>query len=260
MKFIYNAPRNNNSDDTEGHIIKALKELGHEVKDRGDGDVYLFHKHFYPPFGFNGKIVCWYFDKIWGDRVNWFKEIYPKVDYFFLTDWTWGKDYEKCRLLRQGIGDFEPGIYEDRKIDVAFVGNPYGERKELTDFLKTSYGNKFKIYERQFNRNLNNLCASIPVFVAPKFPSDYNYWSNRVYLLVGSGAFLIHPRLKGLEEEWGDNLVYYDNFGDLRKKIDYYLNSPQEREEMRKKMYNYCVNNFTYKHRVEKLCETLLKK
>jgi hypothetical protein len=195
---------------------------------------------------------------VWHDRIAWFKNIYPQVDYFILTDWTWGKNYPKCRELRQGIGDPEKGVFEQRNIDVAFVGNPYGERQNLVKFLEDNHGKRFKIYERQFNRNLNNLCASIPIFVAPLFPSDDEYWSNRVYLITGSGGFLIHPRLKGLEKEWGDNLVYYDNLEDLKEKIKYYLQHPEERRTMKQKEYNYCVKNFTYKHRVEKLCQNLL--
>jgi hypothetical protein len=257
MRIVYNAQGNKNSDDTEGHIRRALKELGHEVVSGGNGDIYLFHKEFNPPPSFRGKKVCWYFDKIWKDRVNWFNDIYPRVDLMFITDWTWGKEYPKCRLLRQGIGDYEKGIYEDRGIDVAFVGNPYGQREELVEKLKKWYGERFKVYERQYNRSLNNLCASVPIFVAPEFPSDDDYWSNRVYLLTGSGGFVIHPRLKGLEREWGDNLVYYDNLDDLKEKVDYYLLHPKERKKMNIKEYNYCVKNFTYKKRVEDLIKCI---
>jgi len=255
MRIIYNQPHSGESDDTEGHIERALKELGHEVVRDGEGDIYLFHKHFNPPKEFTGKIVCWYFDKIWNQRIAWFHKIYPKVDYFFMTDGTWARNYKKCIVLRQGIGDPTPGEYEDRNIDVAFVGLPYGERQELTDFLEKTYKKRFKIYSHQFNRNLNNICTSIPIFVAPKFPSDNSYWSNRVYLLVGSGAFLVHPYLQELYEEWGDNLVYYKTLDELKEKVDYYLANPKERERQRKKSYKYCVKNFTYKKRVEKLIE-----
>jgi len=263
MIVVYNAKSKTDSDDTEGHIRRALKELGHTVALGGDGDIYLFHKDFNPPPSFKGKKVCWYFDKIWAERVGWFYETYPKVDYMFMTDGTWIKknieQYPNLRVLRQGIGDYEKGINEPRDIDVAFVGTSYGERQELVDFLKSDHGLRFKVYERQFNRNLNNLCASVPIFVAPKYPSDDNYWSNRVYLLTGSGGFLIHPRLKELEEEWGDNLVYYDSINDLREKIKFYLENPEERRLMAEKEYNYCVKNFTYKLRIETLLKCLEK-
>lgn len=259
MKIVYNATNKRDSDATEGHIRKALRELGHEVVRGGDGDVYLFHKDFNPPAEFTGKKVCWYFDKIWNDRVNWFSRVYPKIDLMFMTDWTWGKNYPRCRCLRQGIGDYKKGLFEKRSAEIAFIGSPYGEREEFCNNLSGRYGDRFKIYQQQFNRNLNNLCTSIPIIVAPKFPSDDDYWSNRVYLITGSNGFLIHPRLRGLEEEWGDNLVYYDSMKDLYRKIDYYLKYKEERETLRERAYNVCINNYTYKHRVKELISCIEK-
>lgn len=253
MRIVYNQPSAPESDDTEGHITRALIELGHEVVHDGDGDLYLFHKNFNPPPNFTGKKVCWYFDKIWNSRIDWFHQTYPQVDHFFLTDGTWGQNYPKCTVLRQGIGDPVPGVKTDRGVEVAFVGEPYRQRAGWAWNLEQRYGKKFAIYRQVFNRELNNLCASIPIFVAPKYPSDDLYWSNRVYLLVGSGAFLIHPRLKGLVEEWGDLLEYYDTDQELYEKIDYYLAHPEEREAKRKKAYEYCAKHFTYKERVKQL-------
>lgn len=257
MKFVYQIPQNKNSDTTELHIKKALEELGHEVVPDGDGDIYLFHKEYHKPANFKGKVVCWYFDKIWKHRLEWYEVVKPMVDYFYMTDGDWVFDHPGIEVLRQGIGDITPGVYEERPVDIAFTGNIYGGREDFFVGLAERYGKRFKIYERQFNRNLNNICASIPIFVAPKFPSTDRYWSNRVYLITGSGGFLIHPKLYYLKKEWGDNLVYYDDMPDLYKKIDYYLANPEEREKMRQKEHNYCVKNFTYKHRVKELCQSL---
>lgn len=262
MRIIYDQPSSGISDDTEGHIERALKELGHKVAKHGNGDIYLFHKKYTPPPSFKGKKVCWYFDKIdFGNagRERYIKEMLQYADLVFITDETWAiaNPHPKLRILRQGIGDPTPGEYEDRNIDVAFVGGHYGERRNWALALEQRYGERFKIYRNQFNRDLNNLCASIPIFVAPLYPSDDYYWSNRVYLLVGSGAFLIHPFLKGLEEEWGDKLVYYKTEEEMYEKIDYYLIHPEEREANRKEAYEYCINNFTYKKRCEKLLQQI---
>jgi len=257
MKIVYNAQQRGDSDRTEEHLRKAIKELGHELSDHGDGDIYLFHKDLNPPLKFTGKKVCWYFDKIWGQRVDWFNFIQPRADYIFMTDGTWAKDYPKVKILRQGIGEPVLGKFEERNVDVAFIGNPYRERRDWALKLKARYKAGFKIYQNQFNEDLSNLCASVPVIVAPLFPSDDNYWSNRVYLITGSGGFLIHPRLKGLEEEYGDVLVYYDNEEDMYEKIDYYLAHPEERKAKQKEMYEFTKKHFTYKKRLKVLLDTV---
>lgn len=260
MRIIYNQKSHGNSDDTEGHIARALKELGHEVVDGGQGDLYLFHKDFNPPPYFQGKIACWYFDKV--DyapsrhvRIPFIKDVLREADFLFMTDQTWAmaNPNPKIHILRQGIGDPTPGTFEERNIDVAFVGSPYDGREPWCQAMTEKYGDRFKIYSRKFNNDLNDLCASVPIFTCPEYPSDDFYWSNRVYLLVGSGAFLIHPYLVGLYEEWGDNLIYYKNMEELHELIAYYLAHPEERERRRKQMYDFCVKNFTYKKRIEEL-------
>lgn len=258
MRIVYDQPSSPESDDTEGHIERALIELGHEVVKDGDGDIYLFHKQFTPPKSFTGKKVCWYFDKVdfgHANREKYIRKVLEEADFLFLTDGTWAANNPnpKMHILRQGIGDPAPGTKEDKEVKIAFAGSPYGPRLKWAADLEVRYGKQFRVYRNQHNRQLNDLCASIPIFVAPKFPSDDYYWSNRVYLLVGSGAFLIHPRLKGLEEEWGDLLVYYDSDEDMYEKIQYYLDHPKEREEKRKRAYKHCVKHFTYKNRVEQL-------
>lgn len=260
MRIIYHPVPAAGSDTTEEHIARGFRELGHEVASDGDGDLFLFHKTFNPPEGFTGKTACWYFDKVeWEPakhrRVPYIKEVLEEADFLFMTDETWAMENPnpKIRILRQGIGDPAPGTPEPRDLDVAFVGNPYWGRDEWCQEMMAKYGDRFKIYSHKFNRELNDLCASVPIFTCPKYPSDNYYWSNRVYLLVGSGAFLIHPYLEGLHKEWGDNLVYYKDIDELHALIAYYLAHPEEREAKRKQMYDFCVNNFTYTHRVAEL-------
>jgi hypothetical protein len=266
MRIIYiGSHGNKKSDDTEGHITRAFEELGHEVlrlpqervilDDLPEGDVLLYHK--------GGKLihevlqkikylkVCWYFDKIWAERINFFHRIYPVTDIIFMTDGTWASKFDKCKVLRQGIGNISKGKVTNYEIDVAFIGSLYHDRVEWFNRLSDKFN--VKNINNAFNQDLNNLCASIPIIVAPKYPQDNDYWSNRPYLITGSGGFLIHPYLRGLYEEWGDNLVYYKDDQDLYQKIDFYLKNPFEREKRRKQMVNFCRKNFTYKQRVEEL-------
>ena len=82
-----------------------------------------------------------------------------------------------------------------------------------------------------------------------------NYWSNRIYELVGRGAFLITPRIDGLEKEFEyfKEIIPYD-IGDwdrLRQKIDYYLIDKEGREKIRKAGFKRVKENYLYKHRVK---------
>jgi hypothetical protein len=273
MRIIYVANHGNNkhSDDTEGHITRAFEALGHEVlrlpqeriilEDLPEGDVLLYHKGGPLIESLLKKIpylkVCWYFDKIWAERIGWFHKIYPLTDLICLTDWTWGMKFNKCVELRQGIGNIEKGKATEYNFDVAFIGSLYHDRVEWFNRLNDKF--QVKNINNAFNQELNNICASVPIIVAPKYPQDNYYWSNRPYLITGSGGFLIHPYLTGLYEEWGDNLVYYKDDQDLYKKIDYYLKNPNERKIMQKKMVNFCREHFTYKQRVEELISWIKK-
>jgi len=266
MRIVYVGKHGNRmSDNTEGHITRALESFGHNVlrihednvfaEDFESYDMLLFHK--------GGKKireilkvakckkVCWYFDKIWDLRIKWFNDIYPLTDTIFMTDGTWAKQYPKCKVLRQGIGNGFVGNKKEINSEVGFIGSLYKDRIQWFKDLK----DKFDIhnYFGYYNDDLNDLCASLKIIVAPDFPSDNDYWSNRVYLLVGSGGFLIHPYLRGLYEEWGDNLVYYKSTEELHQKIQYYLDNPSELEVMRRKGYNLCNSKFTYKDRVKEL-------
>jgi spore maturation protein CgeB len=60
------------------------------------------------------------------------------------------------------------------------------------------------------------------------------YWSDRLYLSLGCGAFLMYPRVPGIEKYFidGTHLVLYDNENDLHDKITHYLEKPEERERI----------------------------
>lgn len=256
MIIIYAANHNNTgSDKTEAHITKALRELGHEVicvpqqKDLPEGDVLLFHKWIPPDFA--GNKVCWWFDKIrWNNREKTMEEIIKKSDNVFITDETWLKECpnEKVKVLRQGVGEKRCGRYKTAP-DVAFTGSLYGERYDWAKRLSERFKSQFKAYNDIFNDDLADLCASVKIFVAPKFPSDDYYWSNRVYEIIGRGGFLIHPYCEGLKEEFPDLPMYRDE-EEMYEMIEHYLKDSEHREQLRLINHEACP---TYKDRVKEL-------
>src|SRR3990167_2667080 len=103
MRIVYFANHNNKgSDDTEGHIAYSLQKLGHDVIRVSEknpqnipdsADWFLFHKggfHIQSALSrVKYKKVCWYFDKVWNDRIFWMSQMIPRVDLMDMTDETW---------------------------------------------------------------------------------------------------------------------------------------------------------------------------
>lgn len=210
------------------------------------------------------KKVCWYFDKVFPDREEYMDTVADYADYVFLTDDSFVRQhrYKNLFCLRQGIGNenLKPGEYRKKyDYDVVFTGNVYGVRVEFVQLLEQIYGNRFKVFNDVFNRDLYDLCASAKVIVSPEYPEDNFYWSSRIYMTLGSAGFLVHPDLYGLKEEFteGKHFAGYKGTREMLKTIDYYLKNDFERENIRKMGYNRCIEKFTYKHRVQQMLEKI---
>lgn len=281
MKIAYVANHGNRgSDDTEGHIAHALEKLGHrvvEIPQRGSpagiprsADLLLFHHWTNVNLGFLAEQpmpkACWYFDKIWNGRDKWIREIAPLCERVFMTDGTWAASsgIQNVSVLRQGIGDRDvrPGTPRpDRwKAQIAFLGSVYGERTAFVAQLRAKYGERFQVYNDVFNRDLYDLCATVPILVAPAYPADDHYWSNRVYLALGSGGFLLHPRLAGLAEEYDDgvHLATYGSHAELEDRIDHYLRHDQDRREIAAAGFARTHDNYSFTKRCQKLLKETL--
>lgn len=157
--------------------------------------------------------------------------------------------------------------------DVIFIGSydyhpewPY--RKQLIDWLKETYGDRFKHYGNPGpnvrGQDLNDALASAKVVIGDSLCKDFShtyYWSDRVYETTGRGGFIIHPDIKGLEEEfvYGKEIETY-KFGDfdgLKEKIDYYLTHDKEREAIREAGHIRTSTTHTYEQRLNAVLEVV---
>ena len=218
-----------------------------------------------------------------------------KTDAFWQTDYVFSPDGDPGSqkvFEANGINHhyMKPGVYEPEcymceqrnAFDVLFVGsgdrlgNPhiYGHpewnyRNELITFLYDNYGERFGKFgwpqATVRNNELNQLYADSKVTVGDSvclagFTHTY-YWSDRVYETLGRGGFLIHPYIKGLEEEFtdGENIVFYEygNWQQLKDKIDYYITHDDERERIRKAGHEYVKANCTYTRRLQSMLDTV---
>ena len=191
------------------------------------------------------------------------------ADVVYVTDGGHHEQFKELgivsKTLRQGIHEPEAILYDREKTrDIIFVGgNVYHTRNDLLGGLKLRYGNRFEQFGNKPDNQvrglpLNELYASTKIVVGDSQKSDY-YWSNRLYETLGRGGFLLHPYVKGIEEEFEDSkhLVLYerDNLQDLYAKIDYYLTHDEEREKIRKAGHELVKTKYRYKDR----CVELMK-
>ncbi|MEW1679449.1 glycosyltransferase [Streptomyces noursei] len=150
--------------------------------------------------------------------------------------------------------------------DVVFVGcRAYHEewpyRPQLIDWLSETYGDRFTHVGHdgtglRYGQELNQLLADAKVVVGDSLCLGYDspgYWSDRVYELIGRGAFLIHPHVPGLERHFrdGEHLRFYEygNFAQLRSLIDEFLENDEERETIRRAGFEHVREHHTYTNR-----------
>ena len=202
-------------------------------------------------------------------------EFYKHIGHFFtvdkkMADWFNENTNVKGHYLHAAVYDQECYFGDWRQEyakDVAFVGSrgyhhEWQYRPQLIDWLKDTYGDRFvhvggdgQIPTTR-GADLNSLYASTKVNVGDSLCIGFDYpyyWSDRVYETLGRGGFIIHPYIKGMEEDFedGKHLVFYEfgNFDDLKKKIDYYIEHDVEREAIKRAGQLHVERNHTYRNR-----------
>ena len=213
--------------------------------------------------------VSWLFD-LYHDlprEMGCIRNIYESpflADMVFMSDG--GKFGVKKETLRQGIHEPEAIIGTPNvDHDVVFIGsNTYYGRHKMIEFLRQTYGERFAHYglggkPEVRGLDLNNVIAGSKIIVGDSVYSP-NYWSNRIYEILGRGGFLLHPKVEGLEQEFKyyKHFIPFDrgNFEQIKEIVDYYLTHDKEREKIRLAGHKFCKENYTYTQR----CQTLLQK
>ena len=295
MRIIYVAKHGSGGGDDEGAISHALEELGYEVirvqENQGlkalgyNADMLLFHK-------WEGSQavrvlqeikaikVFWYFDLVdFPDptlrkrcemRKRWIEKMTPLVDIGFCTDGDWvaNQGYGKLVHLTQGADERFMGFGDVNMTNnpppILFMGTRNGgqARASHIDELTITYRQSFNHVTRGVHgRRLADLIAASQIVVAPDGPVSDRYWSNRVYLTLGFGGFLLHPYCQKLKQHYtdGEEIVYYRNREDLYKKIKYYFDHPEERKRIQSAGYLRTKREHTYRLRCGELITRVRK-
>jgi hypothetical protein len=281
--YIGNHGQPNNDD--EGAISWGFRQLGHTVTEVHENsnfnvilndinfsnfDFALFHKTdpaVIKKISEYIECVCWFFDGInKGFEFNdvYIEEVKKYHTKMFFTDGDYVHDSKNKNFfsLKQG--------FDSRKIKlvnniipsrcISFLGNinhnAYNERFLTCDAVKKKYNDLF-ICDLNFNifqDTLTEYCQTTKIMLAMPPVTDM-YWSNRVYVLGGRGAFLIHPSSQSLKELL-PCLPMYTDASDLCNKIEYFLANPKESLEIRKELQTTIIEKYKYKDRCEDIIKT----
>lgn len=281
MRITYLARHGPHGNADEDAITHALGLLGHEVRCyherdwqeacKQPGDLFLFHKWFNEGAlqRLQGRCIraFWQFDWLSpgcdAKLAKAVESLLPLVDYGFATDGDWVanmRDTSPARLywLPQGAdirvtGRYPPGA----RSRILFAGGRSIGPARVTwlNSMLNRWGRDFRIVERSHGPALGALVAGADIVVAPDAPGSDRYCSNRLYLMQGFGAFLIHPYYLGIAEHYEDGreIVYYRSRGELHRLIARYLDEPGKREEIAAAGFARTVRDHTYTDRVERM-------
>lgn len=294
MKILYIARHKPNyRNDDEGAIASAFESLGHEVvrihedsrheltqDEIEEVDFLLFH-HIISTSKFDHLDIpkCfWYFDLVYYEsegslgqrsksRRQWMKRSIPKVLVGFCTDGDWVDQDKsgKLVLLRQGADDRIADNVSNtspKNIDILFSGGMtlHGpNRTNWSRMMKHAYGKRFRVVRDTYREQLRELISKTRIVIAPGFPVTDRYWSNRVYLSMGFGALMLHPYANDLAKEYVEDkeIILYRDAKDMHRKIQHYVNNPEERLEVQAEGFGRTMRDHLYTHRCARMIEII---
>ena len=203
---------------------------------------------------------------------KWYYDIGKHIDLTCFSNMTdvrqFRKDGLKADYLEIGYDEniYKPEGKKTPTKEIVFMGNNYGDgffpestyRREMVEFLRENYKDRFAFYGNGWNFSFGNLNGSQPdeaaVYRASKIAinlSHYNYErynSDRILRIMGTGVMCLTRNYEGLKQDFspGVDLAVWDNFDELKTNIDHYLENDDERQEIAKKGNDLMLKSFTY--------------
>jgi hypothetical protein len=237
----------------------------------------LLMEHLLGWFKEHGKpTVSFHLDKFFGIPE---REKRIGTDPFFKTDFVFTADGGfQDEFAAHGINHIwsPPAIVErdchygtpreEYKCDVAFVGSVEGYhsvypfRQEMVEFLKERYRQRFKTFLHVRGPDLNDLYASVKVCVGDSIFANNGgrgfYCSDRVFETIGRGGVLVHAEIPGMNLP-GMMVHTPGELSDMADMIDYLLENPRTRRDIRNSGMDFIRKKGTYTHRIQFLLETV---
>jgi hypothetical protein len=184
----------------------------------------------------------------------------------------------RAEFLNIGFDDtiFTPNGPIENAPEIVFLGSHYVNAFPLSDLrykmvhmLRQVYGNRFACYGNGWDfrtRMLSEqeeaqLYRSCKIAINMSHFDLLRYSSDRIFRIMGSGAFCLSHAYKGIEQDFliNSELGIFNNLDDIQSKIDYYLNS-HTREHIARAGCNYVHDNHTWQKRIKQLLNLIYEK
>ncbi len=231
-------------------------------------------------------VYWWYFDTatVNAKRQQRVIEVAKMVTTFFNKDKSMFSRYIDEGIspvwLDQGVPHLcEMVVAKEHQYDLGFFGSFHVVHQNRTSLLKllddkysliiyTSDVDKFKtagfknVRPAVDQKGIGTVVSEIKIVLVLNFSNLLPYyWSDRIHLMIGSGAFCIAEKIEGIETIYTDNedVILFDGEQDLITKIDKSLSpdKDKERESIRKTGYAKAHQLNSYNNRVIQFCDNL---
>lgn len=197
----------------------------------------------------NIKIAMWWVDPF--DRISHINDRLPYLDAFFATT---SVEYYKQFFTNKTNFFYMPNMCDDSietlkafenkeyNYDLIFIGRNDANRKDFITNLLNMKEIHFKIFGNDrksliFGQNfLDTIIQSRMTINYSRYNDIPLYSSDRVIQLLAQGSLVFSPKIPEFETLFlEDEIIYFDDFDDLKKKLIFYKNNDKERIKVSKK-------------------------
>lgn len=156
--------------------------------------------------------------------------------------------------------------FENQKYDydLIFIGRRDDNRKDFIDKLSNIGEIDFKIFGDNKNSLifgqdfLNTLTKSKMAVNYSRYNDIPLYSSDRIIQLLAQGCLVFSPKVPELDTLFSeDEIIYFDDFNDLKEKLIYYKTNEEERLKISKKGWQKAHTLFNSTTVTEKMIENI---
>jgi hypothetical protein len=226
-------------------------------------------KELYPKI----KIAMWWVDPF--DNISHINDRLPYLNAFFAT--TSPKFY-KNKFINKTNFYFMPNICDDSietsksfqnssyNMDLVFLGRLDDKRKNFIEKLKGLENINFKIFGNSkntliFGQNFLDTIASSKMTVNySRYNSIPLYSSDRIIQLLAQGTLVFCPKIPDFENLFtNEEVVFFDDFEDLKEKIYFYNSHDEERIKISKNGWNRAHKSYNSTKVTAEMIELIFK-
>lgn len=221
----------------------------------------------------NIKIAMWWVDPF--DRITHINDRLPYLDTFFATTspeyykqfFTNRTNFEympnMCDNSIETLKAFENNTYD---YDLIFIGRSDDNRKEFIHKLSEIEEIDFKIFGNNkqsliFGQDfLNTIAKSKMAINYSRYNDIPLYSSDRIIQLLAQGCLVFSPKIPEFDTLFTeDEIVYFNDFDDLKGKLIFYKNNEEKRLEISKKGWEKAHRLFNSSVVTEKMVTNIFK-